>query len=358
MPTNLLSILGTIGGVAGQAIANQQNAQQNALNRQHELYMLGQQQQWAAQQAAMSDMRQRALYNDLQSPDAIRRQLEKAGLSIGLMYGQGGMGGQMTSGAQADSPAAQNRGTIPMQNVFDAQIAAILADAKLKEAQTEKTESETEVNKQELPVLQQQIETMKQGIRESEQRIEQSKAEVNKIGEQIINLAADTKLKGKYEELAQAQKEVQEAVKKWQESQTRLSQIDEQTRGEFNQTQIEEMKTSIKEHKQNTATLAALAKKYASEAEANEIQNSLNKYTYMDQAKIIIYNAAIKEMEKGTFMKGKKIEWDKAKAEIDKAIEDAYEKGSKNDFYRGLENWFGPEMSGQIRMWIEDVVPW
>ena len=51
--------------------------------------------------AKNSDKRTRALFTDLYSPEAKVKQLKKAGLSVGLMYGQGGASGtSSTQGAQ------------------------------------------------------------------------------------------------------------------------------------------------------------------------------------------------------------------------------------------------------------------
>ena len=43
--------------------------------------------------AKNSDARTRALFTDLYSPEAKVKQLKDAGLSVGMMYGQGGAGG-------------------------------------------------------------------------------------------------------------------------------------------------------------------------------------------------------------------------------------------------------------------------
>ena len=51
--------------------------------------------------AKNADARTRALFTDLYSPEAKVKQLKKAGLSVGMMYGQGGTSGtSSTQGAQ------------------------------------------------------------------------------------------------------------------------------------------------------------------------------------------------------------------------------------------------------------------
>lgn len=91
---------------------NQQNAElQQSINNQniqHQQLTLEEQQEFSRQAAAQSDAYTRGLYNDLYSPQAKVKQLRQAGLSVGLMYGQGGTGGtSSTSGAQAATPSIQ-----------------------------------------------------------------------------------------------------------------------------------------------------------------------------------------------------------------------------------------------------------
>ena len=91
---------------------NQQNAQLqeniNQQNIQNQQRTLQQQQQFSREAAAQSDAYTRGLYRDLYSPQAKVKQLKQAGLSVGLMYGQGGMGGtSSTTGAMATTPSIQ-----------------------------------------------------------------------------------------------------------------------------------------------------------------------------------------------------------------------------------------------------------
>lgn len=78
-----VGILGAIGGTAlgiGTALI------QHRLNEQS---------------ANKADQRTRQLYHDLYSPAAQAEQIRRAGLSLGLMYAKGGLGGSGQSGAQA-----------------------------------------------------------------------------------------------------------------------------------------------------------------------------------------------------------------------------------------------------------------
>lgn len=123
---------GAIFGAAAnglQSIANNSMAEEREETARRENYKYG---EMAAQNA---DIRTRELYEDLQSPAAMMKQLKEAGLSPSLMYG-GEMGGSVSQGAQGSGPA----GIAP--NVFgiDAMQAAQIG---LMQAQTRKTEAET-----------------------------------------------------------------------------------------------------------------------------------------------------------------------------------------------------------------------
>lgn len=113
----------------GGTILNNAWAQQREETARQQNYLYG---ELMAQNA---DKRTRALYNDLQAPAAIMRQLKDAGLSPSLMYG-GEMGGKVGQGASGTGAA----GIAP--NVFgvDAMQAAQIG---LMQAQTEKTKAET-----------------------------------------------------------------------------------------------------------------------------------------------------------------------------------------------------------------------
>lgn len=78
-----------------------------------------------------ADLRTRALYHDLYGIAAQKEQMEQAGLSTGLMYAKGNVGGSGQAGAQAAPANAQ------FVQAFD------LANLKMMEAQIEKTKAET-----------------------------------------------------------------------------------------------------------------------------------------------------------------------------------------------------------------------
>lgn len=99
--------------------------------------------------ANKSDERTRALYTDLYSPEAKVRQLKEAGLSVGMMYGQGGASGtSSTSGAQGGGGGNQQGGHVNMAQALQlgmmkAQVDNLNADTELKEQDTLKKQKET-----------------------------------------------------------------------------------------------------------------------------------------------------------------------------------------------------------------------
>ena len=80
--------------------------------------------------ADSADARTRALYSDLYSPEAKVKQLKEAGLSVGLMYGQGGAGGtSSTAGAQGQGAGGQ-QGKQPIGILQGAELGLMAAQAK------------------------------------------------------------------------------------------------------------------------------------------------------------------------------------------------------------------------------------
>lgn len=94
------------------------------------------------QAANNADARHRALYNDLYSPQAKIKQLQDAGLSVGLMYGGQGAGGQTAPTPQG---AGANTGSSKYFDLLaarmnQAQIDNLNADTRQKNADAEVTE--------------------------------------------------------------------------------------------------------------------------------------------------------------------------------------------------------------------------
>ena len=123
----------------------------NTQNLEQQTETLEQQQQFSREAAAQSDAYTRGLFRDLYSPQARVQQLREAGLSVRLMYGQGGMGGtSSTSGAQATTPSATtataiapliNPAVLNIENMLNS--VSLLNESKKTETDIAKTTAET-----------------------------------------------------------------------------------------------------------------------------------------------------------------------------------------------------------------------
>ena len=113
--------------------------------------------------ANASDQRTRALYTDLYSPKAKVQQLKEAGLSVGLMYGNGGASGtSSTSGAQGTGSGNQQAARVDLGQALQlgmmkAQIDNLNADTKSKEQDTLKKQQETLKLGEEIKEIQQKV---------------------------------------------------------------------------------------------------------------------------------------------------------------------------------------------------------
>lgn len=144
---------GAIGAGVGSTLGYVFN--QNLMEEQHQ-YNLAENQHAAGlnftfgeQAAHNADTRARAFYEDYNSPQAMVRQLEAAGLSPALMYGGGGSGGQghaSTQGMQGAGAGNQqgktvipNAGLITEGALATSQIAKNMAEAKKSNADANAT---------------------------------------------------------------------------------------------------------------------------------------------------------------------------------------------------------------------------
>ena len=95
--------------------------------------------------AKNSDARTRALFTDLYSPEAKVQQLKDAGLSVGMMYGQGGVSGtSSTQGAQGAGAGNQQAAQVDLSKQLElgmmtAQIKALEAGANKDNADAKNT---------------------------------------------------------------------------------------------------------------------------------------------------------------------------------------------------------------------------
>lgn len=177
------------------------------------------------QAAQNADARTRDLYFDLYSPKAQVEQLKKAGLSVGLMYAKGGMGGSGQAGAQA-APAQY-----PNVNALD------LINAKLMQAQINKTEAETS--------------KIEQDTKATEKSIEKTDAEIDSI----LTQNDLTKSKVAYQDL-----------------QNKLAQYELQFKSETIETDIEQRKVELAKMVEDYRTAYT-------NAERNEIQLDIENST-------------------------------------------------------------------------------
>ena len=98
--------------------------------------------------AKNSDARTRALFTDLYSPEAKVQQLKDAGLSVGMMYGQGGVSGtSSTQGAQGAGAGNQQAAQMNLSKQLElgmmtAQIKALEAGANKDNADAKDKEQD------------------------------------------------------------------------------------------------------------------------------------------------------------------------------------------------------------------------
>lgn len=237
----IMGLIGATGGAISQWMANDANERINQANMQHDLYMLLRQQDFANEQAEKADARTRALYNDLQSPEAIRRQLEQAGLSVGMMYGQGGVGGHMSSGAQAASPMPLNHASIPMGSILDAQTANMIANTLKTEAETKKTNAEAKKAESEIPKNEKTALLLDEQINKTRAEVQTEMAKLNQIiAETNVSKATESEIK---------------ARTAYQETLNEIANIDLSTRDAINHATLEQLETNIQKLHQESAKL-------------------------------------------------------------------------------------------------------
>lgn len=197
------ALIGAAGAIGGSLIGAGFGSLEGNKNRQHQWDM--QQQQIKALKesqirqaelneiaAGKADKRARALYNDFESLAAKKAQLEQAGLSIGMLYGQGNMtSGHVGQGSQAagtgigqPSGASGNPYNSSSYISAGANAGLALAQSRLMESEANKNNAEADRLKGEGP---------------------RGEAEVNNINAVIQNTLADTKNKQAETELKKAQ---------------------------------------------------------------------------------------------------------------------------------------------------------
>lgn len=223
-------LLGLAGGLLNAGLTDQMNDKNAVRNQEYWERQLGLTYQMNEKAADNAQKRTIDLYNMLQSPSAMVKQLKEAGLNPALMYSGSGMGGHTQGGAQGGVNGAQGApAPLGIQNFIDpltmAQIKNINADTENKEQDTDKKEEETK-NIQQDTALKKSMELLNnqthnqnerkfdhelgiliatQAIQENEQTMLETKNEMT--NKQLEILESEAKLKEYEEELAKRFKE-------------------------------------------------------------------------------------------------------------------------------------------------------
>lgn len=200
--------LGTVLGIGTQMIGNQmQLGQQEQLQQ---MQIAGQQEMGRFNKQMAMDMWHDTNY------DAQRKEMEKAGLNVGLMYGGGGGGGGggtsnvqagnvSSSQASSDTKAMEGIGMMNQSMIQAAQVENIKADTEKKNAETEEVKQRTPTHSkgmektdaeiQEIATrLGVNIETAKkliQEVKESQSRVTVNEHTIPKIEKEISKMDAD-----------------------------------------------------------------------------------------------------------------------------------------------------------------------
>ena len=121
--------------------------------------------------AKNADARTRALFTDLYSPEAKVKQLKKAGLSVGMMYGQGGASGtSSTQGAQGAGAGNQQAAHVDLSKqlelgMMQAQIKALEAGANKDDADAKNKEQDRLLKEQQTLKLTEEITEVKERVK-------------------------------------------------------------------------------------------------------------------------------------------------------------------------------------------------
>lgn len=156
-----MSILEPIIGVAGSILQNQIQNYQSKENIEHAAKVNYGYGEMAADSA---DARTRALYSSLYSPEAKVKQLKNAGLSVGLMYGQGGAGGTTSTAGAMGQGAGGQQAKQPLGILQSAELGLMAAQAKKLNAEADNLKGDTEKKEKETLKLAEEITKIKQEV--------------------------------------------------------------------------------------------------------------------------------------------------------------------------------------------------
>lgn len=156
----IMAVFAAVATVVSNAVSskNQSNINQQNLDAAEETRE--DQQAFNAAAAQQANAWTLSNFNATESPAAMRRMYENAGMSVGLMYGQGGTGGSSHAGAQAQGTnlmAPLLNPTIPFGSMNDAfGNAGQVAEAANKIKDTEKKGTEIEEIQENIKNLQEE----------------------------------------------------------------------------------------------------------------------------------------------------------------------------------------------------------
>lgn len=319
------AILALIGTIIATIIANTQNQSLNQQQYEQQKELMGIQNRMNEDAARKADQRTRALYTDLQSPESMVKQYKDAGLSIGMMYGQGGAGGQLQQGAQSTGVNIPGKNILGMQSMFSAGDAVQTAQIAKTQAEIKNIEADTAAKEADLPLKQQMLNNLKQEVEESKQRIATLNEEANKYMEEQINLAEDTKNKEKARDLIIAQTN-------WQNAQTALANIDIQSRADINKWTINQLKAQCRNLN------AAAAKMELDTKMQQELKEDYYKQ-FRAQVEMTLKEEGKWDEKYKEVMDNLHAQSDMYKAQGQQAGAQARQMQNKNDYYTQLNHW-------------------
>ena len=226
-------IMGLISAAVGIGMTVYQNRQNQEINHQQQQFSIEQMDRahhLNEQSAENADTRTRDLFSDLQSPTAKVNQLKNAGLSIGMMYGNGGNGGSIPTGSQAGGVNGTTPNAFP--NIFDISSLQHTQQAALNAAQIENVKADTAQKKQGLSNMQKQETLLVTQNDKLKEDIEKVKIEQQELLQRVEN------------------EQTQNAILKLQETtqslENQITTIDLGTRFAENISRIEEAGARIK----------------------------------------------------------------------------------------------------------------
>lgn len=289
-------------GLIGAGINAAVGAAEGKANREHQLQMqqnqfdygiktMGLQHSYNESSANAADQRTRALYNDLQSPQAMVEQLKAAGLNPALMYSNmaGGAGGSVPHGAQGQGSGLPGAGGASGNPFFPIDLAGAFASIRSANAQAEAAEGAARKSNAEADVLEGKGPTGERKIATLDQTIANLAADTENKKAQKGLTDAQTRLAGIQTSINELQYEIGEATKEdtihqvaWQTEKMWQEVYELQWRNYITSESAREM---IKAWGiQNEKTASEIAKNYANveltEAQCQEISNVITKLQY------------------------------------------------------------------------------